>query len=399
MPNTGPLQGFRILDLTNIGMGPYATQTMGDLGADVIKVEVPPKGDLIRDTAPGRSPGMASLFFQLNRSKRSIVLDLKQPEGLDALLRLAKSSDVIIFNVRPKAMARLGLSYEDVAAVNPRIVYCALVGAAQDGPYAARAVFDDLIQGASTLASLEARMGGEPRYAPAWIADQGVGLAAVNAVLAALLYRERTGQGQAIEVPMFETMTQFVMTPHLVGHTFRPPVGSPGYNRLFERRPYKTLDGYICASPYNEKQWRLFFDLIERGDLKDAPRFAGTAGIAKNIAELYQIFADAMLTRTTAEWLVALEAIDVPSMPYHTPESIQEDPHLVATGFFQDVEHPTEGAIRTMAVPTRWSKSKPAPERQAPRLGQHSAELLREAGFSDAEIGDLIARKVALGSV
>jgi crotonobetainyl-CoA:carnitine CoA-transferase CaiB-like acyl-CoA transferase len=187
------------------------------------------------------------------------------------------------------------------------------------------------------------------------------------------------------------------MTPHLVGHTFRPPVGSPGYNRLFERRPYKTLDGYICASPYNEKQWRLFFDLIERGDLKEAPRFAGTAGIAKNVAELYQLFADAMLTRTTAEWLVALEAIDVPSMPYHTPESIQEDPHLVATGFFQDVEHPTEGAIRTMAVPTRWSTSKPTPERQAPRLGQHSEELLREAGFSDAEIADMLAKKVSLG--
>jgi crotonobetainyl-CoA:carnitine CoA-transferase CaiB-like acyl-CoA transferase len=397
-PNGGPLQGFRILDLTNIGMGPYATQTMGDLGADVIKVEVPPKGDLIRDTAPGRSSGMASLFFQLNRSKRSIVLDLKQAAGRDALLRLAKKSDVLIFNVRPKAMARLGLSYEDVAAVNPRIVYCALVGARQDGPYAARAVFDDLIQGACTLASLEARMGGEPRYAPAWIADQGVGLAAVNAVLAALLYRERTGEGQAIEVPMFETMTQFVMTPHLVGHTFRPPVGDPGYNRLFERRPYKTKDGYICASPYNEKQWRLFFDLIGRAELKDEPRFAGTAGIAKNVAELYGIFAEAMLKRTTAEWLTQLDALDIPSMPYHTPETIQEDPHLVATGFFQDVEHPTDGAIRTMAVPTRWSKSVPEPDRQAPRLGEHSAELLREAGFSDAEIAEMMAKKVSLGS-
>jgi crotonobetainyl-CoA:carnitine CoA-transferase CaiB-like acyl-CoA transferase len=397
-PNGGPLQGFRILDLTNIGMGPYATQTMGDLGADVIKVEVPPKGDVIRDTAPGRSPGMASLFFQLNRSKRSIVLDLKQGQGRDALLRLAKKSDVLIFNVRPKAMARLGLSYEDVAAVNPRIVYCALVGARQDGPYAARAVFDDLIQGACTLASLEARMGGEPRYAPAWIADQGTGLAAVNAVLAALLYRERTGVGQAIEVPMFETMTQFVMTPHLVGHTFRPPVGEPGYNRLFERRPYKTKDGYICASPYNEKQWRLFFDLIGRGELKDEPRFAGTAGIAKNVAELYGIFAEAMLTRTTAEWLVKLDELDIPSMPYHTPETIQDDPHLVATGFFQDVEHPTEGAIRTMAVPTRWSKSVPEPDRQAPRLGEHSAELLREAGFSDAEIAEMMAKKVSLSA-
>ena len=394
--NGGPLQGYRIIDLTTIGMGPYATQTMGDYGADIIKVEVPPKGDVMRDTAPGRNPGMASLFFQLNRSKRSLVLDLKQPQGRDALLRLAKNADVLIFNVRPKGMARLGLSYDDVAAVNPRIVYCALVGAGQDGPYAGRAVFDDLIQGASTLASLEARVGGEPRYAPAWIADQGVGLAAVNAVLAALLYRERTGVGQAVEVPMFETMTQFVMTPHLVGHTFRPPVGDPGYNRLFERRPYKTKDGYICASPYNEKQWRLFFDLIGRSDLKDAPRFAGTAGIAGNIAELYQLFADAMLTRTTAEWLVQLDEIDIPSMPYHTPESIQEDPHLVATGFFQDVEHPTQGRIRTMAVPTRWSKSSPNPDRQAPRLGEDSEEILRELGYSEREIGDLIAKEVTL---
>lgn len=395
--NGGPLQGFRIIDLTTIGMGPYATQTMGDLGADIIKVEVPPKGDLIRDTAPGRSPGMASLFFQLNRSKRSLVLDLKQAEGRDVLLRLVKDADVLIFNVRPKAMARLGLSYDDVAAVNPRIIYCALVGAGQDGPYAGRAVFDDLIQGASTLASLEARMGGEPRYAPAWIADQGVGLAAVNAVLAALLYRERTGVGQAVEVPMFEMMTQFVMTPHLLGHTFRPPMGDPGYNRLFERRPYKTKDGYICASPYNEKQWRLFFDLIERPDLKADPRFAGTAGIAKNVGELYQIFADAMLTRTTAEWLVQLDEIDIPSMPFHTPESIQEDPHLVATGFFQDVEHPTQGRIRTMAVPTRWSKSRPVPERQAPLLGEHSEEILREANYTESEIKDLMARKVSLG--
>jgi crotonobetainyl-CoA:carnitine CoA-transferase CaiB-like acyl-CoA transferase len=394
--NGGPLQGFRVVDLTTIGMGPYATQTMGDLGADIIKVEVPPKGDLIRDTAPGRSPGMASLFFQLNRSKRSLVLDLKQREGRDVLLRLVKDADVLIFNVRPKAMARLGLSYDDVAAVNPRIIYCALVGAGQDGPYAGRAVFDDLIQGASTLASLEARMGGEPRYAPAWIADQGVGLAAVNAVLAALLYRERTGAGQAVEVPMFETMTQFIMTPHLLGHTFRPPMGSPGYNRLFERRPYKTKDGYICASPYNEKQWRLFFDLIERPDLKADPRFAGTAGIAKNVGELYQIFADAMLTRTTAEWLVQLDEIDIPSMPFHTPESIQEDPHLVATGFFRDVDHPTQGRIRTMAVPTRWSKSRPAPERQAPLLGEHSEEILREANYTESEIEGLMARKVSL---
>lgn len=392
--SAGPLQGYRILDLTNIGMGPYATQTMGDLGADVIKVEAPPRGDVMRNNAPGRSPGMGALFFQLNRSKRSIVLDLKHPDGRKALLRLAQDADVLIANVRPKAMARLGLSYEDLSAVNPRIIYCALVGNAQNGPYAARAVFDDLIQGASGLASLESRMGGEPRYAPAWIADQTVGLVAVYAVLAALLHRERTGVGQAIEVPMFEVMTQFVMTPHLYCQTFRPPIGEAGYVRLFERRPFKTLDGYICASPYNEGQWSRFFDLAGRPELKTDPRFSDREGIAKHIGELYQLFADTIAGRTTAEWLKLLNEIDIPSMPLHTPESVQEDPHLLATGFFQDVEHPTEGHIRTMAVPTRWSKSKPAPNRQAPLLGEHSAELLLEAGYDEAEIQELAEKGV-----
>ncbi|MEZ5763582.1 MAG: CoA transferase [Xanthobacteraceae bacterium] len=386
----GPLQGYRILDLTTIGMGPYATQTMGDLGADVIKVEAPPRGDGIRHNAPGRSDGMGSLFLQLNRNKRSIALDLKTPKGREAVLRLAETADVLITNVRPKGMARLGLGYEDVAKVNPRIVYCALVGARQDGPYAGRAVFDDLIQGASGLASLESRLGGEPRYTPVWIADQAVGLVGVYSVLAALLHRERTGIGQAIEVPMFEAMTQFVMTPHLNGHSFRPPIGDAGYVRLFERRPYKTLDGYICASPYNEAQWKRFFDLAGKPELKSSPRYANREAIAKHVGELYDIFAETIATKTTAEWLVLLEEIDVPSLPLHSVESVQEDPHLVATGFFEDVDHPTEGKIRTMAVPTRWSKSVPKPVRQAPRLGEHGAEILAEIGYSEEQIRELV---------
>lgn len=392
---SGPLQGFRILDLTTIGMGPYATQTMGDLGADVIKVEAPPGGDMMRNNAAGRNAGMAAQFLGLNRSKRSIVLDLKRPGGREALLRLAKNADVLIFNVRPKAMARLGLSYEEVAAVNPGIVYCALVGAGQDGPYAARGAFDDVIQGASGLAALEAHMGGEPRYVPAWIADQGVGLVAVYAVLAALLHRSRTGVGQSVEVPMFESMAQFVMTPHLLGHTFQPPIGPTGYDRLFHRRPYKTKDGYICAGAYSAVQWKRFFDLIDRPDLKDSPRYQGTKKTAEHIGELYQLFADSMATKTTAQWIEILDRADIPAMPMHTPDSIQQDPHLVATGFFQDVDHPSEGRIRTMAIPTRWSGSSPAPQRQAPRLGEHSAQVLREAGYSDDEIRSLMREGIA----
>lgn len=394
---SGPLEGFRIIDLTTIGMGPYATQTMGDLGADVIKVEAPPGGDMMRTNSAGRNPGMHAQFIGLNRSKRSIVLDLKRPGGRDALLRMVKDADVLIFNVRPNAMARLGLSYQEVAEANPGIIYCALVGAAQNGPYAAHGAFDDVIQGASGLAALEARLGGEPRYVPAWIADQGVGLVAVYAVLAALLHRSRTGIGQSVEVPMFEAMAQFVMTPHLLGHTFQPPIGPTGYERLFHRRPYKTKDGYICSGAYSALQWRRFFDLIGRPDLKVSPRYANPKMIAKHIGELYQLFADSMATKTTSQWLDILGRADIPAMPMHTPESIQQDPHLLATGFFQDVDHPSEGRIRTMAIPTRWSSSRPAPSRQAPLLGEHSMEVLREAGYSDDGIRSLMEEGITRG--
>ncbi|GMV54356.1 MAG: CoA transferase [Betaproteobacteria bacterium] len=391
----GPLEGYRVLDLTTVGMGPYAAQTLGDLGADVIKIESP-EGDMLRTAAPGRSPGMSPLFLQTNRSKRSLVLDLKQAAGRAVLLRLAAKADVLLTNIRPDAMARLGLSYDEVAAASPTIVYVSLVGYAQSGPYAPRPAFDDLIIGASGLAALEAEMGGGPRYPPAWIADLTVGLFGVHAVMGALLHRARTGEGQAVEVPMFECMTQFVLTPHLAAHTFRPAQGRAGYVRLFERRPYKTRDGYIGAGAYTRAQWLRFFDLAGRPELKDDPRFADALGIARHIGVLYGLFAETMLTATTAEWLERFQAADIAAMPIHTPDSVQDDPHLVATGFFQDVEHPTEGAIRTMAVPTRWSRSPPRPGRQAPRLGEHSRDILSEAGYGEAEIDDLVAAGVSV---
>ena len=288
----GPLAGLRILDLTSVAMGPYATQTLGDLGADVIKIE-PPQGDLTRHNAPGRHAGMSSLFLQLNRSKRSVVLDLKDAAGRDALLQLARGADALVCNVRPKAMARLGLGYEVLAGVNPKLVYCALVGFGQDGPYAERAALDDLIQagcGMAALAALAAPQGG-PQYAPGWIADQGVGLVATYALLAALLHRERSGQGQMIEVPMFESMVQFTMTPHLYGQSFRPPIGGTGYPRIFARRPFKTLDGHLGATAYTPAHWHAFFDIIGRPELKDDPRFADQAGVARHVGELNDLFA------------------------------------------------------------------------------------------------------------
>lgn len=398
---SGPLTGIRILDLTSVMVGPYATQILGDLGADVVKVEAP-AGDNVRGIGPMRNPGMGTIFLHINRSKRSIVLDLKSPEGRQALLDLAVEADVVIHNVRPKAMARLGLSYEDFAAVNPAIIYCAITGFGQDGPYAAKPAYDDLIQGAVALPDVVARASGEdPRYVPSTMGDRTAGLHAVYAVTAALFHRERTGEGQSVEVPMFEALSEFVLGDHMGGMTFEPAIGPTGYARLLarHRRPYKTRDGYICTVIYNDKQWRSFFAMIGRDDLPDGdPRFADIGSRTRHIDELYAMVAEVMQSRDTDDWLEALTQADIPVMRLHTLESLMEDEHHVATGFVSTVEHPHEGAVRSIGVPTRWSKSAPQVARQAPLLGEHSAEILREAGYDEARIADLMARGVTRSS-
>lgn len=395
----GPLEGVCVIDMTTVLMGPYATQILGDMGADVIKVEAP-EGDATRKLGPMRSPGMGPLFINANRSKRSIVLDLKKPSGHAALLRLIKSTDVLLYNVRPQAMARLNLSYEDVAAVNPRIIYVGTYGFGQNGPYAARAAYDDLIQGAAGLPTLIMEAGTDvPRYVPCTIADRTTGLSAVNAIAAALYYRERTGEGQSIGIPMFETMVQFVLGDHLGGLTFDPPEGPPGYARLLakERRPFATKDGYICTLIYNDKQWKNFFALIGQPELFDNdPRFADLASRTRHINALYKLVAEILATRTAAEWLIALDRADIPVMPLHSVASLLDDPHLKAIGFFEMVDHPTEGRVRSMAVPSTWSKSQPQVTRFAPRLGEHSVEVLHEAGFADREIAAMLAEQATV---
>jgi crotonobetainyl-CoA:carnitine CoA-transferase CaiB-like acyl-CoA transferase len=330
----------------------------------------------------------------MNRNKRSIVLDLKNPQGRDALLRLATRADVLVFNTRPQAMKRLRLAYEDVRAVNPRIVYVAAVGYDQTGPYAARPAYDDLIQGAVGLPWLMVRTGAaEPRYVPATLCDRIVGQAAANAVLAALVHRCRTGEGQAVDVPMFETMAQFILGDHFGGRTYEPAIGEPGYPRLLAkfRAPYRTKDGHICALVYNDKQWKSFFDRIGKpGMLTSDPRFATHVERAKHIDEIYAFVAEEMRTRTTAEWETLLTDGDIPWMRMHSLDQLIDDPHLAAIGFFRTVEHPSEGRIRTPGVPTRWSASTPDYRHHAPRLGEHSREVLREAGYSDPEIERLI---------
>ncbi len=384
----GPLHGVKVLDLTTVVMGPFATQILAELGADVIKIETH-DGDNMRHPGPMKNPGMGYMFLGLNRGKRGIVLDLKQPAGREAMLRLVADADVLIYNVRPQAMARLGLSYEQVSAINPRILYVGAYGYSQAGPYAAKAAYDDLIQGIAGVPWLVSKTGARPNYAPVNLADRLTGLHAVYTVSAALFERSRTGRGQSIEVPMFESVVHFVLGDHLAGFSWDPAEGEGGYQRLLARKPYPTKDGHLCVLVYNDKQWRSFLGAIGRAELMQDPRYATQASRAANIHDIYAFLTELFRTRSTAEWIELLESVDIPVAPMNTVEDVVHDPHLTQSGFFSTEQHPSEGAMRAMRTPTTWSESQPGTPRPAPRLGEHSAEVLREAGYTDAEIADM----------
>ncbi len=397
MAPPSPLSGLRVVDLTTGVMGPYTTQILADYGADVIKVE-PPGGDVMRKAGPMRSPGMGPVHLHLNRNKRSIVLDAKKESGRAVLLRLCARADVLVHHVRPAAMRRLALAADDVRAVNPRIVYATLLGYGDDGPYAGRPAYDDLIQGACGLPALFTRAGGEePRYVPLTLADRIVGITAAHAILAALLARDRTGRGQSIEIPMFETLAQFVLGDHMAGRTFDPPLGPAGYSRLLspDRRPYPTLDGHLCVLLYNDKHWESFFRALGRLDEFHADaRFHDLGTRARHYDEVYAWLADVLKTRTTAAWIELLEANDIPCVRLRGVDAVVDDPHLRAVGFFQEVDDPAGGKLRLTGVPSRWNGSHLHLTRSAPRLGEHSVEILREAGLSPDEITRLLEEGV-----
>ena len=392
----GPLEGIRILDLTAVVVGPMATQTLADYGAEVIKVETP-TGDILRDLN-GRAitPRMSSKFLHLNRNKRSLVLDLKQAAGREALLRLIARADVFLWNVRPSAMERLKLSYDEVRAVNPRIIYCGMFGFGRGGRYREKPAYDTIIQGGAGVAALHHRAMGEPRYVPIVMADRTSGAVAVQMILLALVNRHRTGEGASIEIPMFENMAKYVLEEHMYLKTFDPPLGPTGDPRLFDagNKPVPTKDGWISISANTNAQMFALFDAIGRPELKTDSRFSSVTARFANVTELYVIRNAGLKHKATAEWLELFDQLGIPAMPYHTLDSLMEDPHLQDVGFFQKVDHPTEGRIVNMALPSKTSFGGRKDFLPAPKIGQHSVEILREIGYDDAAIEAMIASDI-----
>ncbi|RYX90308.1 MAG: CoA transferase [Comamonadaceae bacterium] len=396
-PQKGPLAGLRVIDITAVLMGPYCTQMLGDMGADVVKIEAP-EGDIVRQIGPARNAGMGPIYLNANHSKRSVAIDLKHPQGRELMLKLLADADVLVYNVRPQAMERLGLSYEQVSAINPRIIYAGVFGYAQHGPYAARPAYDDLIQGAATLASLFSRStGSPPQYVPSAIVDRVTGMSALGAILGAVIERTTSGLGQKIDIPMFETMVSFVLSDHMGGLTFDPPLDAGGYARQLSpnRRPYRTQDGYVCALIYTDKHWRNFFRVIGReADFDADPKFSNFEMRSRHVDAIYGELESILATRSTGEWLECLAAADIPAMPVHDLESIFDDEHLRETGFFTEEDHPTEGRLRSMKFASQWSRTQPAATRHAPRHGEHTAEVLAQAGVPQDDIDRLVTERV-----
>ena len=396
----GPLSGIRVLDITSVVLGPLATLILGDYGADVIKIEGL-EGDLMRANGVSRNPGMSSVFLALNRNKRSLALDLKRPEGRVIFLELAASADVIIHNMRIPAIERLGLGYDVVRAIKPDIVYCAATGFGEDGPYRFKPAFDDIIQAACGMASLVGQASGTPDYVPSLIADKTAGMAVVNTVLAALFHRERSGQGQYIEIPMFETLVEFTLAEHLGGLAFDPGLAPAGYGRIVSggRKPMPTADGHVAMLPYSPSHWTALFQRVGRADLIETYAITDRQKLNAVVRDLYRELGVMTLSRTTAAWVAICEELDIPATPIYSLDDLPSHPHLQAVGMFQSMDHPSEGPLRYVRPAARFGATPASVRLPAPLLGQHSTEILGELGYGLQKIERLREEGVIVATI
>ena len=387
----GALEGIKILDLTSVGFGPYACQILGDYGAEVIKIESP-EGDITRGIGPFRNKGMGHFFINANRNKRSLVLDLKTKKGKAAFFKLVEKSDVVMTSIRPAAMERLGIDFTACKQINPSLIYVALVGFGQSGPYAKRPAYDDIIQGVSGMAAMQGGREGNPTFVNASVCDKICSQIAAHATLAALFARTKSGTGQLVEVPMFESMVGFNLVEHQSGMTFDPPLGSTGYERSMVkyRRPYATRDGFVCALPYTTKHWQSFFSIMHREDMLNDPRVLDPKVRSEKIGELYELVSDLVADWDTEDLLNALEEGDIPHGEATQLYDLKNDDHLEAVEFFQTHEHQTEGTIKLTSPPVKLSETPTNIRRLPPLLGEHSSEILREIGYSEEEVRELI---------
>ncbi|MCX7384695.1 MAG: CoA transferase [Alphaproteobacteria bacterium] len=389
---SGPLEGVRVIDLTGTVLGPMGTQILGDAGADVIKIEAP-GGDAVRYVGPRREVGMGAYFLNLNRNKRSVVLDLKRPAARAALLRLIAGADVFVHNMRPAAAERLGLGYAALAKVNPRLIHASASGFRRGSSRAEAPAYDDIIQGLSGLAALNGAAAGTdgPRYVPTVMADKITGHVLASSIGMALYHREKTGRGQALHVPMLETMLSFLLPEHLWGYTVGQPELGIGYDRMLSehRRPFATADGYLCVIAVTDEQYARLLKVFGRDDLIADRHFASVAARAEHVHVVYGTIATELRRRTTAEWLDLLAGADVPHGRAAALEDLLEDPYLAEVGFFQAAENPAAATALTLGIPVEYDGSPATIRRQAPRLGEHTAEVLAEAGLSAAEIAAL----------